>query len=376
MTMVGEWEQLDPLGEGGQGKVYRARRPKRVREREDAVKAIIENSPFGIYTVEERRAKVDRFASAVWNYAHPDDSSELGALKIFKFDPDKAKASKALARFKNEITILRQDRPGLIRLLDCSENGGWMVTEFMRGGTIEQHPDTFKGDARRALKAFQSLVKTVVSLHQEGTVHRDIKPANIFIGDDGNLVLGDFGIVFLLGQAERPTVTDERVGSRDYMPPWADLGERLEDVSPDFDVYMLGKLLWCTVSGRLKLHREDFKRERFDLTVKFPNNPDMHAVNALLEKCIVSEQKDCLPSAHELLPLVEETVARLERGGQLLKDGIPRPCRICGEGFYRPHEQRGLTLRIWRGGSDTFSMPIRPFICQSCHHIEFFNEAE
>lgn len=89
----------------------------------------------------------------------------------------------------------------------------------MRGGTIEQQPDTFKGDARRVLKAFQFLVKTVVSLHEEGTVHRDIKPANIFIGDDGNLVLGDLGIAYLPSQPERLTVTDERVGSGDYMPP-------------------------------------------------------------------------------------------------------------------------------------------------------------
>jgi hypothetical protein len=28
MAMVGGWEQLDPLGEGGQGTVYRARSPK------------------------------------------------------------------------------------------------------------------------------------------------------------------------------------------------------------------------------------------------------------------------------------------------------------------------------------------------------------
>ncbi len=30
-----------------------------------------------------------------------------------------------------------------------------------------------------------------------------------------------------------------------YMPPWADIGGRLEKIDSNFDVYMLGKLLWC-----------------------------------------------------------------------------------------------------------------------------------
>jgi serine/threonine protein kinase len=165
-----------------------------------------------------------------------------------------------------------------------------------------------------ALKAFRSLVKTVASLHQDPTVHRDIKPANIFIGHGGNLVLGDFGIVYLPNQMERLTAIGERVGSRDYMPQWADWGERFDNVEPNFDVYMLGKLLWCMVSGRLKLPREKFDEAPFDLTRKFPNDPNMHAVNAILEKCVVEHPDDCLPSAIKLLPLVEQTVSRMENG--------------------------------------------------------------
>jgi serine/threonine protein kinase len=93
-------------------------------------------------------------------------------------------------------------------------------------------------------------------------IHKDIKPANVLLGRDDTLILGDFGIVFLLDLSERLTVTEERAGPRDYMPQWSDLGGRLESVHKNFDVYMLSKLLWCMVAGRLKLPREYFEMRK------------------------------------------------------------------------------------------------------------------
>jgi hypothetical protein len=41
----------------------------------------------------------------------------------------------------------------------------------------------------------------------------------------------------------RPTEFGERVGPQDYMAPWLDIGEMVDEVNPSSDVYMLGKLL-------------------------------------------------------------------------------------------------------------------------------------
>jgi serine/threonine-protein kinase len=179
--------------------------------------------------------------------------------------------------------VLAQNRRGLPRLLDSNESQRWVSTEFLPGGTLEDHLLRFKGDALHSLVAFRDLVETVASLHLENIYHRDIKPANIFIGVDGRLILGDFGIAFLPDQPERLTFTNESVGPRDYRPPWAEVEERLDQVSGHFDVYMLGKLLWCMVAGRLKLVREWHMRPEYDLTVKFPANPQMYMINAILE---------------------------------------------------------------------------------------------
>jgi serine/threonine protein kinase len=337
---IGPWEVLKPLAKGGQGQVSLVRRPARVQERNEAIDEIFGASPWTNYlTQEDRRERIERLAPAMWKYARPETADDLAALKQFTIPDSGPDADEAVKRLRNEILILRQPRPGLVKLIDANENERWMVTEFMSGGTLFNHPTKYKGDAYRALKAFRSLVETVAGLHKDNLVHRDIKPANVFLGVDESLVLGDFGLIFLPEQPERPTMTNERVGPRDYMPQWADLGERLENVQPNFDVYMLGKLLWCMVSGRLKLPREYHKRPAYDVTALFPNDPSMRAIGDIIGHCVVEEPEQCLESAEKLLDLVDESLALIQKGIPMLDEHgkFALSCRICGKGSYQEH---------------------------------------
>jgi hypothetical protein len=172
-------------------------------------------------------------------------------------------------------------------------------------------------------------------------------------------------------------VTNEKVGPRDYMPQWGDLGERLENVQSNFDVYMLGKLLWCMVSGRLKLPREYHKRPAYDVTTLFPNDASMQVVNEILDKCVVEEPHQCLKSAQELLEIVDENVALLERGLPMVNRAgkFSLPCRMCGKGFYKPNDASGGYMQV--PALDAMSHPIgeirlRLFVCDVCLHYEFF----
>jgi hypothetical protein len=161
------------------------------------------------------------------------------------------------------------------------------------------------------------------------------------------------------------------------MPPWADRDERLENVEPNFDVYMLGKLLWCMVAGRLRLFREEHHLPEFDLTAKFQDDPAMHIVNGILDQCVVGKPGDCLKSARELLTKVDEALGVLERGGQLLSEGVPRPCRVCGKGFYHPGDRTPsmldvVRLRSWTGPGETVVLKLRLSVCDVCGHVEWF----
>jgi hypothetical protein len=144
---------------------------------------------------------------------------------------------------------------------------------------------------------------------------------------------------------------------------------------------MLGKLLWSMVDGHAVLPREYHKHPdyEFDLTKTFPNDPHMHMINAILDKCVVEQGDQCLPGAQELLPWIDEALGIITRGGQLLREGVPRPCRICGKGFYqalplRENPKNGaLGLRFWViGTSDADTVPVRPLSCDYCGHVELF----
>ena len=374
---IGRWEVIKPLGKGGQGQVSLVRSPARVQERDQAVSEILGANPWQHYLNQlEQRERIEQMLPAIWKYARPEAADDLAALKQFFMSGSGSDADEAVKRLKNEISILRQGRPGLVRLIDANEAERWIVTELMSAGTLFDNPTTYKGDVSRSLKTFRSLVEAVAGLHKENLVHRDIKPANVFLGANDTLVLGDFGLIFVPEQPERPTMTDERVGPRDYMPQWADLGERLENVQTNFDVYMLGKLLWCMVTGRLKLPREYHKRPAYDVTALFPNDQNMRKVNEIIEKCVVEEPEHCLKSAQELLVLVDEALVSIQKGIPML-DGRGKPvlpCRVCGKGLYVEHNAGGRpTLPV----VDELNCPTHPillrvFVCSVCSHYELF----
>lgn len=315
------WEEVRRLGSGGQSEVFLVRNSERIAERRKHLDKLKELSGQGF-----NDARAQQFVEAPLGFGREELPSELGALKVY--NPRAAGPlgeQQALGRLRVETDVLGQNRRGLPKLLDSKESERWIVTEYFSGGTLEDNLPRGAGNAFFCLSIFRSLVETVAALHKDDIVHRDIKPANIFVSNDGNLFLGDFGIAFLPNLPERLTFTNESVGPRDYMPPWAETELRLEEVGAQFDVYELGKLLWCMVAGRLKLLREWYKRREFDLTVRFPNDPRMHMINAILEKCLSENPEKILSHAGLLLIEVDAHLNVMRQGGQMLRDGVPRP---------------------------------------------------
>jgi len=262
-----------------------------------------------------------------------------------------------------------QDYPAALRMLEYDSDRHWMVSKYHAAGSLSKRQGMFKGKVYEALQALRPIVDLVAKLHQQRIVHRDIKLQNILVNSSGELVLGDFGIVFLDAE-NRPTEILERVGSRDWMAPWAQTGMRVDDVNPSFDVFPLGKLIWTMISGQPMLPYWYYERPQYDLTRLFPNDPNLHIVNRILNCCVVEHEADCLPDAGALLSMLDEFLSLLGNGGQLLGDGLPRPCRICGVGYYQIAPGR-FPLP---GGSRHDDCDV--YACDYCDHIQFFGRSK
>lgn len=378
------WETIGELGEGGQGKVFLVTDLQKRATGDDlcaAAQKAIAGLGAGIRTERIRGEAFDLFCETVLDIVNSQSAENQGALKVLHESTEGRDPERAEERIKREIEAMRSVRhPNLLAVLDSDPDERWYVSRYHPKGTLTNNLGRFKGNLLAALEAFRPLVDGVAELHKESDeqprmVHRDIKPDNIFLTDDGNLVLGDFGIVFFADQEHtRFSATLENVGSRDWMPPWA-FGRRIEDLGPTFDVFSLGKVLWSMVSGSVFLNLWYFDREEFNVEKMFPDAPGIRLVNPLLAKCITEDEEDCLDDAGALLEEVDKTLRIVQRGGEPLSNpNTPRPCRVCGFGQYefvtdRDRERASEDFGLTPSGMNYY----RIFACKECGHVQLFH---
>jgi len=390
------WDQIGPLPGGGQARVFKVRRKARTSEISNALFALGRNLQLLFARSSERPdlGQVEAILPTIQTLVNPNPAEDLGALKLFQIPTgDSAGAERALKRLEQEIEALTalRNEPGIVKLLDSGLPGHWIVTEYQPGGTLADRTERYRGDALAALQAFRPLVQAVAALHgrAEVVVHRDIKLSNIFVAADGRLVLGDFGIVYVGGGSRATATHGERVGDRDWMPPWANVRQRIEHPDPTLDVFPLGKVLWCMVSGESFLPFWYHRRKEHDLEQRFPDAPEMAVINQLLDGCVVEDQEKCLPSAVDLQKMIDGAVSTLQRKGTILREGKTWLCRVCGKGTYQPRKLNGPVNRLlvlWdkdvlaqnsveiiRNERSGQTITIRVFGCDNCGHLELFH---
>jgi serine/threonine protein kinase len=365
------WEILgEQLGKGGQGTVYLARSPERALEVRHIKERIGEL--LRIAGLSNDVLLLSEFAQRIVEAGSSDPLASLGALKQFAIPTDDKKEEKrAVGRLESEVRALEKvNHPAVLKLLHSNVVGRFIVTEYHQRGSLRRNLSLYRGEALAALEAFRWLVDGVCEIHKQGAIHRDIKPKNIFVADSGRLVLGDFGIVFFEDRT-RITATFERVGSRDWMAPWAYRNDRLEmeEIKPSLDIFPLAKVLWAMISGRDGFPFWEYDRDENNLEKIVPHDPMMPLVNQVLAKCIVREDKDCRLSAKELLAEIDGLIDRARSVGRKPDQG-PWPCRMCGKGYYseRGHISPSLFYRSLSGEHKEFTI----HTCDHCGHTEMF----
>src|ERR1035437_4163626 len=84
---------------------------------------------------------------------------------------------------------------------------------------------------------------------QIGILHRDIMPSNCFLGEDGAVKIGDFGLSISTAVRTEPalTATGAFLGTPAFCSPEQLRGEELSDRS---DMYSVGATLFFLLTGR------------------------------------------------------------------------------------------------------------------------------
>jgi serine/threonine protein kinase/formylglycine-generating enzyme required for sulfatase activity len=171
------------------------------------------------------------------------------ALKLLVVDEE----HRALApRFLREARAMMQVRHlNLIAIHDAGQVDDlhYLAMELMDGGDLGMR--ILRDGAvplGQALRWTLECANGLAALHQAGLVHRDIKPGNIFLSDDGEVKIGDFGLARQSSGADRMTVTGTAWGTPSYMAPEQIVGAR--DVDARADIYALGATLYTMLTAR------------------------------------------------------------------------------------------------------------------------------
>jgi tetratricopeptide (TPR) repeat protein len=203
---LGAWQVVGPLGSGGMGEVFEARRAD------------------GSY---EGRA----------------------AVKLLKRGMDSAAV---LRRFALERQALaRLAHPHIARLLDAgaSEEGlPYFVMEYVDGRAV--HEAALALPLEQRLRLFLQLADAVAHAHRNLLVHRDLKPSNVLVDGEGQVKLLDFGIAKALDPLESADSETTVGGARPFTPHYASPEQvRGEPVTTATDIYSLGVLLYQMLTG-------------------------------------------------------------------------------------------------------------------------------
>ena len=222
---IGPYEITALLGEGGMGKVWRARHI--ALKRDDALKVL----PDAFASDRERLARFQREAQVLASLNHPNIAHVHG--------------------------------------LERSDGVQALVMELVEGPTLADRIAQGPIPVDEALPIAKQIAEALEAAHEQGIIHRDLKPANIKVRPDGTVKVLDFGLAKAFGPSSArvdatasPTITSPAMmtgvgmllGTAAYMSPEQARGKAVDKRG---DILAFGCVLYEMLTGRRAFEDED-----------------------------------------------------------------------------------------------------------------------
>ena len=254
-TKLGPYEVQSPLGAGGMGEVYRAFDTR--LQRNVAVKIL----PAALSSDPER---LQRFTQ-------------------------ESRATAAL------------NHPNILAIYDIGDDRGtpYVVCELLEGDTLRDRLRAGPLASRKAIDYAQQIVRGLAAAHEKGIVHRDLKPENVFLTNDGQAKILDFGLAkFTQSQAELPADTPTLqvateagtvLGTAGYMAPEQVRGKAADQRS---DIFAFGAVLYEMLSGKRAFHGDSPADTMSAILKEEP--PDLSETNRNVSPALERIVRHCL----------------------------------------------------------------------------------
>jgi formylglycine-generating enzyme required for sulfatase activity/serine/threonine protein kinase len=147
-------------------------------------------------------------------------------------------------------TVAPLEHPNLVKVFRCFEANGsaYLLMPYYRGEALHKllrRSGTLSAD--EAIALVMPLLNALEYMHRRDVIHQDIKPANIYITENGEPILLDFGAA---GQRlEANSSLRWRLGSEGYAA--AEQSDARGEIGPWTDIYALAATLYRSISGRV-----------------------------------------------------------------------------------------------------------------------------
>ncbi|MEU7021612.1 protein kinase [Streptomyces sp. NPDC046203] len=231
--VLGPFELLAVLGQGGMGRTYLGRRLP------------LENLGPELETG--------------YHLAGFTESADpaLAAVKVIKpsrlRDSSEHSEKETRARFAQEIETMRTVASARVPALlgaDADAEQPWLAMDYVHGPTLHKLVHTCGPLAVGPYGALGlALVDALRAIHGAKLLHRDLKPGNIALGPDGPVVL-DFGLAVLTERDSAAAITKTGVGfgTPSYMS--LEQARDIKHVTESADIYSLGAVLFFAAAKR------------------------------------------------------------------------------------------------------------------------------
>ena len=281
-TLIGRYQVLGKLGQGGMGTIYKCFDPKLRR------------------TV---------------------------AVKVVATDPDPRGHDELLRRFACEAQAAGMLRhPNIVTVFDYSTDPGgpvYLAMEYLQGTPLGQVIATAgRLPWQRAVGLTFQLADALEFAHRNQVIHRDVKPGNILVlaGDVTKIL--DFGIAKLANS--ELTVPGTFIGSPRYLSPESFRGARLDYRA---DQFSLGSVLYEMLTGRPAFDFNNFYAGVHHILSEVPTPIDQLGIDvpSLLQDVLERlHQKDPDRRYHNEMRLLEDLGDLAELAGLSRELGVPR----------------------------------------------------